>query len=145
MDTVWRDLPYDLVRHIFSLAELTIDSRLAFGIPPKRLNEAKCWKLWYLLKSHDGLVYNLESKSLHNFRIPGHHIIRRPIELSYHTAGLIIFNDTEDEHMIETIDPSGCFTSVVSSEPWMSELCIIFKGSNPGRKLGVEDSMLIGC
>jgi len=145
MDPIWKELPYDLVRHIFSLAELTIDSRLAFGISPKRLNEAKCWKLWYLLKSHDGLVYNLESKSLHNFRIPGHHIIRRPIELSYHTAGLIIFNDTEDEHMIETTHPCGSFTSRVSSDPWMSELCIIFKGSNPGRKLGVEDSMLIGC
>jgi hypothetical protein len=145
MDPVWKNLPYDLVRHIFSFADLSIDSKLEFKIPPKRLDEAKCWKLWYLLKSHDGVVYNLESKSLHNFRIPGHHIIRRPVELNYHTAGLVIFNDTEDEHMVEITHPCGCFTSSISSEHWMSELSIIFRGSKPSRKLGIEDSMLIGC
>ena len=144
MDPIWKELPYDLVRRIFSLAELSIDSRLAFGIAPKRLDEAKCWRLWYFLKSHDGLVYNLESKSLHNFIIPGHHIIRRPIELNYHTAGLLIFNESEDEYMIEMTQPCGCFTSCLSSDPWMSELCIIFKGSKPSRKLSTEDAMLIG-
>jgi len=143
MDPVWRDLPYDLVRHIFSFSELSIDSRLEFGIRPKKLNEAKCWKLWYLLKSHDGLIYNLETKTLHNFGIPGHHIIRRPIELNYHTAGIVIFNEQEDEHTIETICPCGDFTSIISNEPWVTQRSIIFKGSTPSRKLTVEDAMLV--
>jgi len=143
MDPIWKKLPHDLVRYIISLSELSIDARLAFGIVPKRLDEDKCWRLWYLLKSHDGLVYNLESKSLHNFRIPGHHIIRRPIELSYHTAGLLVFNEAREEHIIEMSCPCGCFTGLTSSERWMTELDVLFKGAAPSRQLGTEDSMLI--
>jgi hypothetical protein len=98
---IWRNLPTDLIRWIIEHSNPSIDVQLCFKIRPKRLDEAKCWKLWWLLKSHDGIVYNVETKSLHIFRISGFHIIRRPIELNWHTAGLWVFNDTEDEYMLE--------------------------------------------
>ena len=140
---IWKELPTELIIKIVEMSSPSIDVRLAFGIPPKKLDEAKCWRLWYFLKSHDGLIYNLESRSLHIFRIPGHHIIRRPIELNYHTAGLLVFNDTGHEHTIETICPNGNFSSELCNDPWVSEARIIFKGSNPSRKLTIEDFMLI--
>jgi hypothetical protein len=142
---LWKNLPYDLVRYIIGMSDPSIDTRLSFGIPPKRLAEAKCWKLWYLLKSHDGIIYNLESKSLHIFRVHGHHIIRRPIELNYHTAGILVFNDTGDEHMVEDTGPCGSFSSRVSRAAWLTELRMLFKGATPSRKLSIEDSMLVSA
>ena len=35
MDKVWKQLPYDLVEHIASLAD--IDTRRAMGLPPRKL------------------------------------------------------------------------------------------------------------
>ena len=140
MDTVldpklWMNLPTELIRKIIERSEPSIDVQLCFKICPKKIDEAKSWRLWYLLKSHDGLVYNLESKSLHNFRVAGSHIIRRPIELNYHTAGLWVFNDTEDEHMIEIISPSGSFHSTVSNAHWATEMRVLLRGSGLARAL----------
>jgi hypothetical protein len=133
---IWRNLPTELIRKIIEWSEPSIDVQLCFKIPPKKINEEKAWRLWYLLKSHDGLIYNLETKSLHNFRVQGSHIIRRPIELNYHTAGLWVFNDTEDEHMMEVISPSGQFTSSVSSDPWVTEMRVLLRGSGLARVIG---------
>lgn len=132
---LWRNLPTELIRNIIERSEPSIDVQLCFKISPKKIDEAKAWRLWYLLKSHDGLVYNLESKSLHNFRVAGSHIIRRPIELNYHTAGLWVFNDTEDEHMIEIISPSGSFHSTVSNAHWATEMRVLLRGSGLARAL----------
>lgn len=126
---IWRNLPTEIIRKIIEWSEPSIDVQLCFKIPPKKIKEAKAWRLWYLLKSHDGLIYNLETKSLHNFHIPGYHIIRRPIELNYHTAGLWIFNDTEDEHMFEVTSPCGIFTSLVTKEHWATEMRVLLRGS----------------
>jgi hypothetical protein len=144
MDTnIWKELPTELIIKIVEMSSPSIDVRLAFGFLPKKLDEAKSWRLWYFLKSHDGIVYNLESRSLHIFRIPGYHIIRRPIELNYHTAGLLVFNDTEDEHTIESIRTDGNFSSKLCHDSWVTEARVIFRGANPTRKLTIEDSMLI--
>ena len=140
--SLWAKLPVDLIRKIIEMSEPSIDVRRAFGIPPKRLDEAKCWRLWYLLKSHDGIVYNLESKSLHIFQ-PGLHIVRRPIDLNYHTAGLVVFNDTEDEHVLEETYADGAFMMGYSTEPWMTESRVLFKGARPSRRLTIEDAMLV--
>jgi hypothetical protein len=140
---IWKNLSTELIIKIVEMSSPSIDVRLSFGIGPKKLDESKCWRLWYFLKSHDGLVYNLETKSLHIFRIPGHHIIRRPIELNYHTAGLLVFNDTGDEHIIETIYPNGNFSSILCSDSWLTEARVIFRGSNPSRPLTIEDAMLL--
>lgn len=124
---IWKHLPDDLIRYIIGMSELSIDSRRAFGFLPKKLDEVKCWRFWYSLKSHDGLVYNLDSKSLHIFRVPGHHIIRRPIELNYHTAGMVVFNEDQEEHSVETISPDGsCFIDWSKSQ-WITENRVIFK------------------
>ena len=142
LDTdIWKHLPNDLVLRILEMAELSIDARLAFGIRPKKLDEVKCWRFWYFLKSHDGLVYNLDSKSLHIFRIPGHHIIRRPIDLDFHTAGMVIFNGEGKEHGIETISPDGGFVNEWSRYPWVTECRVIFRGSNSRIKQPTEDIM----
>jgi hypothetical protein len=137
---IWRNLPTELIRKIIEWSEPSIDVQLCFKIPPKKIEEVKAWRLWYLLKSHDGLIYNLETKSLHNFRVPGSHIIRRPIELNYHTAGLWVFNDTEDEYMMEVISSSGQFTSFVSRDPWVTEMRVLLRGSGLARVINFSSS-----
>ena len=134
---LWSNLPTDLIRKIIEWSEPSIDTQLFFKIKPKKLDEAKSWRLWYLLKSHDGIIYNLESKSLHILRIPGFHIIRRPIELSYHTAGLHVFNDQEEEHLLEVTSPCGCFEGKTSSESWATEMRILLRGSGLARALNM--------
>ena len=126
---IWRNLPTEIIRKIIELSESSIDVQLFFKIPPKKLKEAKAWRLWWLLKSHDGIIYNIESKTLHNFRVPGFHLIRRPIELNYHTAGLWIFNDKEEEHTFEMISPCGTFQSFITCDHWATEKRVLLKGS----------------
>jgi hypothetical protein len=133
---IWKNLPSELIRKIIEASEPSIDVQLCFKIAPKKIPEARAWRLWYLLTSHDGLIYNLESKSLHNFYIPGCHIIRRPIELNYHTAGLWVFNDTEDEHMVEVINKNGKFSSFVTRDHWSTDLRVLLKGSGLARVIG---------
>jgi hypothetical protein len=137
---IWENLPTELIRRIILESNPSIDVQLYFKIKPKKIDEAKAWRLWYLLKSHDGLIYNLETKSLHNFYIPGVHIIRRPIELNYYTAGLWVFNDTEDEHMVEIIASNGCFSSHLCREHWTTEMRVLLKGSGLARMIGVTGS-----
>ena len=133
---IWRNLPTELIRKIIEWSNPSIDVQLCFKIPPKKIDEAKAWRLWYLLKSHDGLIYNLETKSLYNFRVPGCHIIRRPIELNYHTAGLWVFNDTEDEHTVEVINRNGNFSSFVTRDSWSTEMRVLLRGSGLARVIG---------
>ena len=137
---IWCNLPTELIQKIIECSCPSIDTQLFFKIKPKKIEEAKAWRLWYLLKSHDGLIYNLDSKSLHNFRVPGSHIIRRPIELNYHTAGLWVFNDTEDEHMLEVTAPSGSFHSCVTRDHWATEMRVLLRGSGLCRMLNASDS-----
>lgn len=137
---IWKNLPTELIRRIILESNPSIDVQLYFKIKPKKIDEARAWRLWYLLKSHDGLIYNLESKSLHNFYIPGVHIIRRPIELNYHTAGLWVFNDTEDEHLVEIISSNGRFSSHLCREHWTTELRVLLRGSGLARMIGVTGS-----
>jgi hypothetical protein len=102
-------LPEDLVRKILEMADLSIDTRLAFGLVPKRMSPRRVDQIEILLKSHDGLFYDVISQSLHNFRIEGTHIIRRPIELSSCDDGLTIFNINQGEYALEIYTPAGEF------------------------------------
>ena len=137
---IWSNLPTELIQKIIECSDPSIDTQLFFKIKPKKLDEAKSWRLWYLLKSHDGLIYNLKTKSLHNFNVPGSHIIRRPIELNYHTAGLWVFNDTEDEHMIEVTSRNGSFHSCVTNDHWATEMRVLLRGSGLARALNFSSS-----
>jgi hypothetical protein len=134
--TIWSKLPSELIRKIIEESEPSIDVQLCFKIPPKKIPEARAWRLWYLLTSHDGLIYNLESKSLHNFRVPGSHIIRRPIELNYYDDGLWVFNQDEEAHTIEVISPKGSFHSHLTTDHWITDLRVLLKGSGLARVIG---------
>jgi len=132
---LWRNLPSELIRKIIEESNPSIDTQLCFKIMPKKIDEAKAWRLWYLLKSHDGIIYNLESKSLHNFHIPGFHIVRRPIELNYYNAGLWVFNNQEDEHTVDVISPQGGIHSLFSRTHWATEMRVLLRGSGLARAL----------
>jgi hypothetical protein len=99
---IWRNLPSELIRKIVLLSDPTIDTRLYFNIPPKRLDSQRAWDLWFRLSCHDRIIYNMKSKSLHIFRLPECHIIHRPIELDATDEWFSIFNQDEKEHRIET-------------------------------------------
>lgn len=130
----------ELIRRIVEDSDPSIDTQLYFKIAPKRLDEAKAWRLWYLLKSHDGLIYNLDSKTLHNFRIPGYHIVRRPIRLDWIDEGLTSFNQEGDSYMIEVNSAEGACVVGPSSETWLTEMRILLRGSGLCRMLNVSDS-----
>jgi hypothetical protein len=126
---IWKHLPDDLIRQIIGMADISIDARLAFGILPKRLDEAKAWRLWYLLKSHDGIVYNLETESLHILRFPGAYIVRRPVQLDWIDSGLWCFNADGKEHSLEMSTTKGEFIMLPSKIPWLTELRVLLRGS----------------
>ncbi len=137
---IWSRLPTELIRKIVESSNPTIDTQLAFKILPKKLDEAKIWRLWYLLKSHDGLVYNLETDSLHIFRIPGHHIVRRPCELSYIDKWMTCFNEDAKEHVVEVTYPDGkCVVEPNRHEPFYTELRVLLRGSGLARALNFSD------
>ena len=140
---VWRHLPTELIRWIIEQSEPSIDVQLCFKLEPKRLDEAKSWKLWYLLKSHDGVVYNMETETFPILKIPGCHVVRSPIKLSYRTAGLAIFNDEEEDHVVEYTCPCGCFCSVVQNDRWVTERRILWVGARPSRELTPDDAQKV--
>lgn len=138
---IWKNLPIELIRKIILESHPSIDVKLHFKIEPKRVGENISWRLWYLLKSHDGLVYNLESESLHIFRIPGHHIIRRPFKLDYIDKWMTCFNEDAREHDVEITHPDGSFTLEPNHhEPFYTELRVLLKGSGLARVLNLTSS-----
>jgi len=107
---IWRNLPCEIIRKIILMSDPTIDTRLFFRLPPKKIN------VKLDLYSHDGIVYNKISKSLHIFRLPGCHVIHRPIELDSMDEWMTIFNQDGCAHTIEmmTINGTHVTTSNVS-------------------------------
>ena len=98
---IWRNLPCEIIRKIIIMSDPTIDTRLYFRLPPKRLDMNRAWDLWFKLSSHDGIIYNLTSKSLHIFRIPECHVIHRPVELDSMDEWFSVFNQDERAHEID--------------------------------------------
>ena len=95
------------ISKVLHLADLSIDTRRELGLGPRPLAPWRSAHIGWLLQSHDGLFYDRESKSLHNFVIPGTHIVRRPIELSLRDDGLTIFNLRQDEYSLEIYGSVG--------------------------------------
>jgi hypothetical protein len=137
MSLIWKHLPTDLVRLIVTLSDPTIDTRLYFGIPPKKLDEDRGWRLWYLLKSHDGLVYNLESQALHILRIPGRHVVRRPIDFNRLDAWMTVFNEHEKTHTLETYYENGDYVFTCSTVAFYTEMRVLLRGSGLARCINV--------
>jgi hypothetical protein len=129
---IWGNLPIELVRKILDHARdhLSIDARLAFNLKPKKISEPMAWRLWYLL-DNDGIFYNLDTKTLHNLRVQGTHIVRRPIEISYLDDGLSIFNLYEKEYALEISNSKGEFMFDPScKQTFATEKRVILKGSS---------------
>lgn len=115
-------LPEELVRKILNMADLSIDTRRVFGLGPKRLAPWRVAHIDWLLARHDGIFYNKETKSLHNFRIHGTHMIRRPIDLSLYDDGLSIFNMRQEEYGLEIYAPDGGYVFLPGvSATWATE------------------------
>jgi hypothetical protein len=126
---IWRNLPCEIIRAIVLLSDPCIDTRLYFKIPPGKLSEQRSWRLWYLLKSHDGLVYNLETQTLHIFRIPGSHIIRGPVECNIIDEWMTVFNETGKYHSLETYSRNGDYMCTPSDTVFYTEMRVLLKGS----------------
>ena len=106
-----------------------IDVKLAFKIPPGKINKAKAWRLWYLLDSHDGLIYNLESKTLHCFE-NGLYSNRRPINLTHIDEWTCVFNDEESPHDLEIVHADGsCTLEPNHTESIYTECRVLLRGS----------------
>jgi len=133
---LWSKLPTELVRWIIEHSSPSIDTQLAFKIRPKKIKEEKAWRLWYLLKSHDGIIYNLETESLHIFRVPGTHIVRRPVTLDWFQDHMWCFNESGLEHTVELTAETGAFVSVPSNQQWITELRVLLRGSGLARVIG---------
>lgn len=122
-------LPPEIVRKIMDMADLSIDTRRAFGLPPRRLWPWRTAQIDWLLTRHAGLFYYPETKSLHNFRVPDMHIVRRPIELSQTDDDLTIFNLHQDEYSLEIYSNVCLFTPGVKAV-WATELPITYRASD---------------
>jgi len=142
MDKCWKNLPDDLVLKIIDMSN-DIDLRRAFGFRPRKINEDRAWRLWYLLRSHDGLVYDMNSQSLHIFRIPGCHVIRRPIELDYVDQGAWMFNQAQKSHAVEITTSAGKYCFVPDATDYFYTECnVLLKGSGLARVINYAGSTL---
>jgi hypothetical protein len=127
---IWGNLPQELVFKILECARenLSIDARLAFRLKPKKIPETRAWKIWYLL-NNSGIFYNIDSRTLHNFRVPGAHIIRRPVDMVAVSEDLTVFNMNGEEHSLEITTSTGLYLCRPGqTEPVATEFRVILKG-----------------
>jgi hypothetical protein len=114
------------ISKVLYAADLSIDTRRELGLGPRPLAPWRSAHIGWLLKSHDGLFYYSATQSLHNFVVPGAHIIRRPVDISLVDDGLTIFNLRQDEYALEMYGPTGDYTFTPGVKaPWATELRVI--------------------
>jgi hypothetical protein len=127
MDKVWQNLPYDIVREILRYVT-DIDVRLAFKICPGKIDQEKAISLWNRLTCHDGIIYNLETTTLHYFE-NGMYSNRRPINITYIDKFTCLFNEFESPYNLEIVYPNGtCIGSSGHTEPIFTSGRVLFKG-----------------
>ena len=118
-DPCWKTLPTELIQKIIEYTD-DVDVRLDFKIRPKKIAPKKIFDLDTLLRSHNGIFYNLVSKSLHIFRVQNVHLIRRPIEIhSMDEWGTVLTG----VHVLEMTHESGeYFVSGPVDDVYFTEL-----------------------
>lgn len=105
-----------------------IDTRRALGLLPRRLDETRSWALWYTLRAHDGIVYNVTTATLYNFRPLGYHEVRRPVTLDVVNDGLWIFNMYELPYVYEVYGDNGAvLVNPTAKSSWATELRVLLK------------------
>ena len=125
---IWGKLPTEIIRKIVEQADLSIDARIAFKLKPKKIPESHAWKLWYLL-NHDGIFYNIDTQTMHNMRVPGVHIIRRPVDVAWLDDDLAVFNLNQNEHTLEITTSGGTYLcNPGQTESIATECRVILKG-----------------
>lgn len=123
---MWELLPNDIIWKILYMADLPIDTRLALGMKPRRIHSDILNDLSLKLQSHEGYIYNTESKSLHVF-LHEFHIIMRPIEMSFRTDVYTVFNEDEEYFSIEIVYPDGRFYSNIIDDTFIVKSKILLK------------------
>ena len=116
---------------------MDIDTRRVYGILPGKIDEARCWSLWYLLKSHDGLIYDTKTQTLYNFyTYPKLWSIHRPVELSSMVPEqpdssnwcMTLFNLDGKSFTTEIFHEGGGYQFLPNTnKPWVTELKVLLK------------------
>ena len=101
---------------------LDLNSRIELGLPPRRLSRGVISNLQSKFPRPE-LVYIQDSKTLLNFHLKFVGlIISKPINLDYLEDDLTVFNGFSKEYICEVICDCGNFTTIVRSDPWITEL-----------------------
>lgn len=98
-----------------------IDTRRELGLLPRRI------KSWPKIQLHEGVVYNMTTATLYNFRPDGYHEIRRPVTLDIVNDGLMVFNLYELSYVYEAYGDNGMvITDPMACASWATELKVLF-------------------
>ena len=101
---------------------LDLNSRIELGLTPRRLSRGVISNLQSKFPRPE-LVYIQDSKTLLNFHLKFVGlIISKPINLDYLEDDLTVFNGFSKEYICEVICDCGNFTTIVRSDPWITEL-----------------------
>lgn len=99
-----------------------IDTRRELGLLPRRITT------WPKIELHEGIVYNMTTATLYNFRPEGFHEIRRPVTLDIVNDGLVIFNLYELPYVYEAYGDNGTvITDPIACSSWATEHKVLFK------------------
>jgi hypothetical protein len=136
------ELPTDIVLKIIDMTD-DIDLRRAFGLRPRKLDASRYRDILYALQKRDGLVYNVDTQSLHIFRIPGCSVVRRPIKLDYMDQWGAVFNLERKVHEVEITCSSGNHCTVpVSTDFFYTEFKVLLSSSWHGAVLSPQQTVL---
>lgn len=114
----------DLIPIIIEMSEPSIDVKLYFKIKPGKVDGSR---IQYLLGTRHGLIYILDSKTLHDFTQPGTHVIRRPVTLDWiRSDGLTSFNEDRATYTIEADSING---KIHANAQWLTYIPVLIKGS----------------
>jgi len=98
-----------------------IDTRRELGLLPRRI------KSWPKIELNKGIVYNITTCTLYNFRPEGFHEVRRPVTLDIVNDGLMVFNLYEFPYVYEAYSDDGAvMMDPVASSSWATEFKVLF-------------------
>jgi len=110
----------EIIQKIFE--NLDLNSRIELGLPPRKLSHEVISNLESKFPRPE-LVYIQDSKTLLNFHLKFVGlIISKPVDLDFSEDDLTIFNRFSKEYICEVICDCGNFTTIVRSDPWITEL-----------------------